>query len=107
MPSNMISPLLWKSISPRDPDSFTDFLFQHEQWHRELARVTRTRFIVLDDLKTNLFPHAQMHIDLAKATSVPQITDLLSYDLEDPASFVNFMTLNADDHQRFRSLTGL
>lgn len=105
--STLMSPRLWESISYKDPDSFHDFLFRHDGWHRELAKLTQTRYWATDDLKQNLLNHAQMHINVAQALAIPQIGDLLSFDLADPESFLNFMFLNATDHERFRLVTGL
>lgn len=103
----MISPLLWMSTPFDSETSYLDFHGMHERWHYELAKATRTPFILTDDLKDNLAPHASMHNALAQALNVTKVGDLESFDLNDETSWISWMFLNAADHVRFRSLAGL
>ena len=128
--SSLISPLLWQSIPFRGPnksvppgqefvpygvleapdfgdDAFADFQGQHQQWHIELAKLTNTRFVLMDDLKDNLQPHGTMHRDVALALGVSPVTDLESFDLRDETSWVSWHFLNSQDHSRFQLVTGL
>jgi hypothetical protein len=105
--AQLLSPLLWQSVPFHDPDSWDDFAFQHEQWHRELARTLKLPFPTLDDLRGNLEPHAQAHQALAAALNLSQVNDLASADLDDETAFVGWMQLNALEHQRLRQAAGL
>ena len=126
----LISPLLWQSCpfkaplpdvtggigsvpfgildeADADHTAFFQFLGEHQQWHRELAKVTNTEFLLFDDLKNNLANHARVHRDLATALGITAVSDLESFDLRDETSWVSFMFLNGQDHQRFQLVTGL
>ena len=103
----MISPLLWQSTPYGDPDAFDDFLGMHAAWHLELAKVTQTRYVLLDDLRTNLLPHARLHDALATAFGITRVADLESFDLEDETAWINWHLLNSLDHQRFQIASGI
>jgi hypothetical protein len=103
----MISPLLWQSVPFGDPDAYFDFLRSHESWHFELAKATKTRFQLLDDLRENLQPHQTMHDALALAFGITRVADLTSFDLSDEQSWLGWHTLNAQDHERFRIASGI
>jgi hypothetical protein len=102
MPSNLISPLLWQSVSFGDEDAYLDWLGQHGFWHDALAAVTATPRLNFDDLRLEMLRHANVHAAVAKALGVPVAPDLASYDLRDRESFVGFMQTHALDHQRLR-----
>lgn len=103
----MMNPVLWEVVPFRDPDAFSDWLQTHDAQHQQLAKVTGTRWQPLDDLKTNLEAHSQLHILLAKALNVPQVDDLLSFDLTEEVSYLGFMLLNAQDHTRLNAAAGI
>jgi len=103
----VISPALWISIPYADPDAFLDFGRMHDLQHRELARVTQTRWVPLDDLREHLGPHAKMHDAVARALGLPQVDDLESFDLEDENSYMAWMELNSRDHQRLNAAAGV
>jgi hypothetical protein len=90
-----------------DNDSWLDFLNYHSLAHIELAKLTGTTFVATDDLKTELLRHATMHEALAKALRIPTAYDLVSYDLNDRASFEGFMQSHAQEHQRLNLASGL
>lgn len=76
-------------------------------WHYNLARATKTPYILLDDMKTNLAPHASLHNAVAEALGITKVGDLESFDLEDEVSFVSFMFLESSDLMRMRAAAGL
>ena len=103
----MMNPILWEVVPFKDPDAFADWLQTHDQAHQQLAHITKTRWQPLDDLKTNLEAHSQLHILLAKALGIPQVDDLLSFDLTDEVSYLGFMLLNSQDHTRLHAAAGI
>ena len=105
--SHLISPFLWAMVPFKDDDAFSDFLHLHEEWNRELCKVTNVAFRLLDDLRTSLTPHGHMHDQIADALSLPHVGDWVSYDLTDEESFTTFMQLCAQDTQRLRLAAGL
>ena len=105
--SNIISPLLLQSVPHGSETAWLDALGVMGTWHYNLARATRTPYILLDDLKENLAPHASLHNAVADALGVTSVGDLESFDLEDETSFISFMFLEAADLMRFRAAAGL
>lgn len=105
--SDLMSPLLWATIPFKDPDAFTEFQLPHEQWHRELAKLSQTAWHALDDFRTNLEPHGKMHDALADFYGLTHVGDWVSYDLTDEESYVTFMLTHANDHQRIRLAAGI
>lgn len=103
----MMNPVLWQVVPFKDPDAFQDFLYTHDDAHLQLAHLTKTRWQPFDDLKTNLEAHSQIHILLAKTLGIPQVDDLLSFDLQDETSYLGFMLLNSQDHTRLHAAAGL
>src|SRR5882724_11199941 len=103
----MISPLLFQSVPFGSETSWLDFLGQDANWHYQLAKVTKTPYILIDDLKQNLAPHAAMHNAVADALGISKVGDLESFDLEDEVSFVSFMFLESSDLMRMRAAAGL
>lgn len=106
MPSNLISPLLWASTPFGDPDAWDDFQGGHAAWHRELAALTGTFVIAIDDLRSNMTPHAQMHDAVAAALGLAPASDLDNFDMNDRDSYYGFQQTNGLDHQRFRVALG-
>lgn len=103
----MINPSLWISIPFRDSDAWYDFLAQHDRWHFELAKKTKTRWYPLDDLRESLGPHARLHNVVADALGLPQVNDLESFDLHEEASYQSWQLLNAQDHGRLMLAAGI
>jgi hypothetical protein len=100
--TNLISPLAWATIPFKDQDAFTEFLLPHQSWHQELAKATNTPWWPVDDLRTSLEQNGRMHDSVADALGLAHIGDWLSYDLTDETSFITFMMVHANDHQRLR-----
>ena len=122
MSGGLMSPLLWQSIPFEDPDSWEDFLGQHQLWHEALARATGTAWQPLDLRITGgpmdaearakltraaLAENQQMHHDVADALGVARSGDLVSYDLRDRDEFVGFGWVHSSDHERLRQVAGL
>lgn len=103
----MMSPLLWQTIPFTDQDAWLDFLGTHQDWHRQMSRITATSFNLYDDLKNTLDQHGQDHDNLADALSLPRAGDLTSFDLNDPTSFAGWMWIHALDSERLRQKAGL
>lgn len=104
---NLPNPLLWQSLTFGDRDAFTDFTGVLMLWHRELARVTKTVWYPLDDLRSNLTPLATMHDHEADALGIPRADDLVSYDLRDKDSFAGWAQTISLDLARLRTAAGL
>lgn len=102
MPSNLMSPLLFQSVPFGDPDAWDDFHGVHEAWHRELAVLTGTFVVAMDDLRTNMTTHRMMHDALADALGLARASDLDNFDMNDRDSYYGFQQTNGLDHQRFR-----
>lgn len=101
-----MSPLLWQSVPFGDKDAWSSFLRDHDMWHNELGKQTRTRIVPMDDLRTNLALHAIVHNDLADAYGVSPVGDLESFDLNDENSYVSWLYLHSLDHSRFQQASG-
>jgi|SRR6185503_7714052 len=122
MSGGLQSPLLWQSIPFEDPDSWDDFLGQHQAWHETLARATGSSWQPLDlrmvggpaDATSRvklqraaLSINQQMHHDVADALGIARSGDLVSYDLSDRDQFVGWGWVHALDHERLRQVAGL
>lgn len=90
MASNLQSPLLWQALQFGAPNAWLDWLGVHQQWHRELAINSGKRFCLFDDMKENLELHAIVHDELASHYGVSPVGDLVSFDLNDEASWQGF-----------------
>jgi len=109
VPSNLVSPILWQVIPFKDPDAWSSFLGDHDQWHQILGRATGAGWQPVDDLreKGGLLAHQTMHNDLADALNIPRPGDLVSYDLKKKDEFTGWNWLHSLDHLRLQSVTGL
>lgn len=107
MPIPLMSPLLWEGTPFDDPDAWDDFQGIHAAWHRELAKVTVTPIVALDDLRETLDLHGNLHDAIADALLIPHGEDLRSQDLNDRDNFETFMLIHAADHERLRRAAGL
>lgn len=107
--TNLVSPLLWQSQPTKDETAWQGFLGDHDQWHQLLAKLTKTQWLPLDDLKTSygLSTHQRMHDAVANALGIPSAGDISSFNLDDPDQFISFMYLNSIDHQRLRLVLGV
>lgn len=106
-PCNLLPPTLWQSVPFGDKDAFLDWNGHHMLWHQALAVVTGTEFLILDDLRSETLRHAEMHNRVDKALGIPISFDLVSFDLQDRASFESFMQSHGAEHQRQRLAAGL
>jgi len=103
----VVPPVLWQTVPFGDQDSWLDFLGFHARQHDALATITGTTFVLTDDLKRELMRHANMHEAVDKVLGIPTTYDLLSYDLNDRASFEGFMQVHAILHQQENIAAGL
>jgi hypothetical protein len=105
--TSLLPTVLFQSVPFGDQDSWLDFLNQHNLWHIELAKLTGTTYVQTDDLRSELLRHAEMHDQLAKALKIATAYDLVSYDLNERASYEGFMATHGDDHARLNLASGL
>jgi len=116
--SSLISPLLWQGIPYDDPDSWSDFLGYHDQWHQVIAKALpgaavrdpvggAPRLQILDDLKEQGEAHQAMHDQIADRLGIPRGGDIASANLKNKDEFTNWQFVHALDHQRFRIVLGL
>ena len=111
--TSLISPLIWQGIPFDDPDSWSDFLGYHDQWHRVIATTIRSqlgkeaRWQTLDDLKEQGGAHQTMHDEIADRLGIPRGGDIASANLKDKDEFTNWQFVHALDHQRFRLVLGI
>ena len=110
--TNLISPLLWQGVPYDDPDSWSDFLGYHDQWHLAIARALPngspgSRWQTLDDLKSQGTSHQDMHDAIADTLGIPRGGDISSANLENKDEYVNWQYVHALDHQRFRLVMGI
>jgi hypothetical protein len=122
MSGGLISPLLWQLIPFGDPDSWEDFLGQHQAWHETLAKATGTGWQPVDLrmlggpeteesaerlTRTALAINQQMHYDVADALGVVRDGDLVSYNLRERDEYVAWLWTHALSHERLRQVAGL
>ena len=103
----VMPPVLWQTVPFGDQDSWLDFLGFHSRMHEALATLTGTEFILTDDLKGELLRHANMHKQVDKALCIPTTYDLVTYDLDDRASYEGFMQTHANLHQQENIAAGV
>lgn len=107
MPCNLFPPLLFQSVPFGDKDAFLDWNGSHMLWHRVMARMTKTPFRLIDDLRMQLEPHAAMHEAVDKFLGIAAPYDLVSYSLTDRESYYGFMATHGLEHDRQRKALGI
>lgn len=98
---------LWQSVPFADRDAWHDFTFAHWLHHAALAMKTKTRLVLLDDLRRHAGPHARMHQDLANALRTAMPLTLEDYDLSERGQFEDFMSSHAQIHSNLNAVAGL
>ncbi len=107
MPLNYLPMTLWQTIPYGDRDAFLDWNLSHWLTHIQLAKNTKTELIPLDTLRDDPFPHAQLHRDLAAQLGLAITLDFAGYDLNDRASYYEFMLSHSAHHSELAANAGL
>lgn len=99
--------VLWQSVPFGDKDAFLDWQMQHFLHHQALAVKTSTPWFGLDDLRQDTFGHALIHHRLSASVGIADIWNFAGYDLNDRASYDDFMLSHSQAHQALQSSAGL
>lgn len=107
MPLPFLPIVLWQAVPFGDRDAFLDWQLPHHLTHQTLADATGTPLILLDGMRDDPWPHAEMHHRLALSLGISDIWNFAGYDLNDRASYNDFMLAHAQAHSALQTAAGL